>query len=301
MKILVTGGAGFVGSNVAIDLISKGHDVFIVDDLSFGSKENIGDVPFYQLGFEYLLEKDLLNFDVLVHCATSNIIYAIDFPIKTFKNNAINTVELFNKFKGKIVYTSTASVYGQADNFPTTEDSTIRVSNAYDQSKYIVELFLRQRGNYTTLRLSNVYGVNQRPDNPYCGVIGKVISEVINGEEISVFGDGSQTRDFTYISDVVRAIGLTVEQKPVNTEVNIATGRETSVNELIELAISVVGNSVPVKNTSLRKIDGIKRRCLSVIKASEQLNWKQTICLEEGLVKTIEWFKENLYLKKEYV
>lgn len=290
-RILVTGGCGFVGSNIAKRLISLGHDVFIVDNLKFGNEKNLpeGCSGFYRQGFETLTKNFLSGFDTLIHCATSNIIYAMDNPIETFQNNATNTILLFSRFTGKIIYTSTASVYGQSDWLPTPEWAEIRISNAYDQSKYIAELFLIHRGNYTTLRLSNVYGDNQRADNPFCGVIGKLCYNIINDIPIQVNGDGFQTRDFTYIDDVVNAVVLSVDHDPLNMELNIASGRETSIYQLIE-CISHITDKKPVVNyVENRKIDGITRRKINVSLAEKKLGWKPCVFIKAGIGFTIDW------------
>lgn len=290
MKIILTGSCGFVGSNVANRLIGDNNVSLWIDDLSFGNKFNLeNDDRLIKERFENLSEDFLSLFDVLIHCATSNIIYAMDHPIETFQNNATNTIKLFQKFKGKIIYTSTASVYGQAQELPTTEDAPILTNNAYDQSKYIAELFLQQRGNYTTLRLSNIYGPNQRPDNPYCGVVGKLIYNINKDFPIYINGDGEQTRDYTYIDDVVDAIIIALQKEALNTEINIATGVETSINKLIEHISLLTSKSAEVQNIEKRKIDGINSRCLSIEKAELLLGWKPKHDLQSGLHKTIEW------------
>lgn len=292
-KIILTGACGFVGSNIAKRLVYSGYKTMGIDNLSFGNEKNIDKcVPYYKYGFEFLTESELSEFDILIHCATSNIIYAMDKPIETFQNNATNTIKLFRKFKGKIIYTSTVSVYGQADIIPTPEDAEIRTSNAYDQSKYIVELFLYQRENYTTLRLSNVYGINQRADNPFCGVMGKLINNILNNELVKINGDGKQTRDYTFVDDVVDAIMVVIQKESLNTEINIASGKEISINKLIDIIVNITDKIALKKYVESRNIDGITRRCLDIKKAEQLLEWKPKTSLEEGIKKTIGWMKE---------
>lgn len=292
-SILLTGACGFVGSNIAARLISDGYKCQHIDNLSFGNKENFKG-NFSKIGFESLSESFLSAFDILIHCATTNIIYAMDHPVETFQNNATNTIKLFQKFKGKIIYTSTASVYGQADILPTPEDAEIRTNNSYDQSKYIAELFLQQRGNYTTLRLSNVYGINQRPDNPFCGVIGRLVDNILNDKPINVNGQGTQTRDYTFVDDVVDAvITAIIHKEALNTEINIATGIETSIMGLMEIISDYAEKNPLYHHVGVRKIDGILRRCLDIKKAQELLGWKPNTSLEEGIKKTILWMQKN--------
>ena len=286
-KILITGAAGFVGSNIAWRFAEMNYDVTGVDNLSFGDLRNVPDgIEFVNCGFEDLTEEMLSGFDTLIHCATSNIIYAMDHPVETFKNNAVNTINLFKKFRGKIIYTSTASVYGNAMILPTNENAEIVAGNSYDISKRTAEMFLEERGIYTTIRLSNVYGYNQLPTNPYCGVIGKLVHAYVSGDVFKIYGRGLHTRDYTFIDDVVDAVVLAEYSRELNTEINIATGVETSVADLI----SLVSEEINVKIVSPRSIDKISRRCLDISKAKRKLGWQPKIDIKEGLALTIKWY-----------
>jgi UDP-glucose 4-epimerase len=290
-SIFITGICGFIASNVANKLVKLGYDVVGVDNLKFGFKENLdSDVRWHQLGIgkeSYIYHGILNNCDVLVHMACANIIYGMDHPIETFKTNALDSINLIEQFAGQIVYTSTSSVYGNAAQIPTSEDSEFNVSNAYDQSKLIFERYLKLRGNYTTLRLSNVYGKNQRPENPYCGVIGKFIDSAIKGNPMQIYGDGLSTRDFTYIDDVVNAIIMAIDQDPKNTEINIGTGIETTSNELSNIISEIIKTPNLVTHVGTRSIDRITRRCLNITKAEEILGWEPKISLSEGIENTI--------------
>ncbi len=293
-KILLTGGLGFIGSNIANKLWDK-YDITIVDDLSFGDERNNEMLTEFKYGgFEDLREYYLNDFDILLHCATVNINYAINYPIETFKINALKTIELFQRFKGKIIYTSTSSVYGQANELPTKEYSDELVFNAYDQSKLIAEKFLQQRGNFTTLRLSNVYGENQRPDNEYSGVICKFIYNILKGEPVSIYGLGESTRDYTYVDDVVDAIELCIEQKAKNKEINISGGNEIATIDLaVKLAKIMDDQVLRVKKLKKRKIDKISRRYLDVTLAKEELGWTPKTDFNNGLEKTIKWIRKE--------
>lgn len=293
-KILLTGACGFVGSNISKRLSHDGFNCINIDNLKFGNINNLPGIKVYEDGFENLTEDQLYDIDILVHCATTNIIYAMDSPIETFQNNATNTIKLFQRFKGKIIYTSTASVYGQSDIIPTPENAEIRTNNAYDQSKYIAELFLQQRGNYTTLRLSNVYGINQRADNPYCGVIGRLIHNIINGKTVKINGNGKQTRDYSFIDDVVDAIIIAINKDALNTEINIATGVETSIIQLIKIIEDATDQLSIVDHIDKRKIDGITRRCLDIKKAKSLLGWSPKNNIDFGIEKTVKWMRSIL-------
>jgi len=285
MRIYITGIAGFVGSNLASKLHERGHFVRGCDTLQFGYRENLPEYIDWIIG-DFHNTGHLDTFDVLVHCATSNIIYAQEHHIETFKNNALNTILLFEKFKGKIIYTSTASVYGNADDYPVKESASIKTCNAYDTSKYISEIYLRQRGNYTTLRLSNVYGRNQRAENPYCGVIGKFLNTAASGKKINIYGDGIDTRDFTYIDDTINGIIKAIEAEALNTEVNISSGIETSIINLAFKVCETVGVKFECDFIDRRKIDNINRRCVDNYKAKKLLKWEPCTTLSEGLKLT---------------
>ena len=293
-RILITGGAGFVGSNIA-NRLAVNNQVTVVDDLSFGNKDNLlKSVPMVKMDFNDLTEEDLKGYGILIHCATANINYAITNPIDTFKINALNTIDLFNRFKGRIIYTSTSSVYGQADKFPTNETAEERVFNSYDQSKLIAEKYLQLRGNYTTLRLSNVYGVNQRPDNKYAGVVAKFIYDMLNGDAVSIYGDGLATRDYTYISDVVTAVEMVVGRYALNKEYNISGGNEISTFMLAMNIADLMGIPLKVKYIEKRRIDRIARRFLDASLSAYDLGWNANVRLDEGLLHTIEWIKKEM-------
>lgn len=292
--IYLTGAAGFVGSNIACALKVRGIKFVPIDDLSFGDKENLPkDIMFMPADFNDCLVNGGNEDDILVHCATSNIIYAINHPVETVINNALNTIELFKRFKGKIVYTSTSSVYGYAYERPTKEDAPIQVSNAYDVSKRIAEVFLKSRGNYTTLRLSNVYGENQRASNPYCGVIGKAVDCAFKGKMFWVVGDGSDTRDYTYVGDVVEATIQAIYRGPQNTEINIGTGQETSIMEMLRVVSQLTGRPIIMERAGDRGIDSIKRRCLSIEEAKKRLGWSPRVHIGEGIVRVIQWYEKH--------
>jgi UDP-glucose 4-epimerase len=298
MNIIVTGALGFVGSNIVRRLQKMGVSVLAVDDLSFGSMKNHTNGVSYMLDDFIKLVKDeflMKRNQILIHCATSNIIYAMDHPVETFKNNAEKTIELFRAFEGKIIYTSTSSVYGNSPIVPTPEFDEIRSSNAYDISKHIAELYLQTRGNYTTLRLSNVYGYGQLADNPYCGVIGKMIEAAQTSKSFNVYGKGISTRDYTFVDDVVEAVLAAIRCPAQNTEINIGTGVETSVNELIDIVnTNKCGCKLRVFNVPERKIDVITHRRLDVRQAEKLLDWKPQTDIETGMVKTMEWYAKLL-------
>jgi UDP-glucose 4-epimerase len=297
MKILLIGSLGFLGSNIH-ERLSMKHTVYGVDNLSFGFKENEGAGLINEISdFKHLTAQDINLFDTMVFAATSNIIYAMDNPELTYYNNYLHAGRLFNMFKGKIINLSTTSIYGNATQIPTLETwQNIKPEEPYAMSKLMAEAALGIRGNYTTLRLSNVYGKNQRHKSNYCGVVGKFVHQAIKGYPLSVCGRGDQTRDFTYISDLVDAVEIAVEREALNTEINIASGVETSMNDLINDIKTIVG-SVKIDMVPQRKIDGITRRCLDINKAADLLEWKPKVELFAGLLKTVEWYNREYNIR----
>lgn len=293
MKILITGGLGFVGTNIA-ERLSKKHEVFVIDNLMFGDRRNeLEGVSSRKADFLDMEQKELDYFDVLIHCATVNINYSIENPIETFKTNALKTIELFNRFKGRIIYTSTSSVYGQAEEIPTPEEAPKLTYNAYDQSKLIAEHYLRLRGDFTTLRLSNVFGEYQRPDNDCAGVVGKFIGRILDNLPVDVYGSGKSTRDYTYVGDVVDAVEFFLEEHDsLNKEINIGGGNEMSVLELVKTLQDIIGEKVIYRYVSARAVDRIDRRVIDV-SLSRTYGFESKTSMEEGLKKTVEWIKNE--------
>lgn len=293
MRIAVTGAAGFVGSNLCHKLWMSGYDVTGVDNLQFGYEDNLPkDMPFKKYGIDAMYYV-LNDYDIIVSCHTANIIYAMTNPMETWHTNCADTIEMFGKFNGKIIYTSTSSIYGNAPAIPTPEDSPLNMTNSYARSKYAPELFLRDRGNYTTLRLTNTYGRFQRPDHPYSGIIGKMVGAALNGEKIKIYGDGSQTRDFIYVDDVVDAIIKAIELPALNTEINIGTGKETSVIDVANEIALEIPDMQEWEFVDGRPIDNITRRCLDIKKAEQLLDWSPRVNLREGIKRTIEWLSST--------
>jgi len=293
MRILLTGCAGFIGSNIARRLIKDGHYVVGIDDMSFGFRENIYEGLFFmQMDFKDFDSKD--EFDCLIHCATTNIIYGQDHPIETFKNNSEKTIDLFDRFKGKIIYLSSCSVYGKIESLCAKETESIKTNNPYSLSKYAAEQYLRCRKDFTTLRLSNVYGPGHNPRSKYCGVVNKFIYNIYNDNPIEIYDSEENTRDYTYVDDVVDAIIKAMYMSSLNTEINIGTGIQISVKELCHIINDFFpGKPLAIMRTEGRDIDDIKRRCLNNEKANKLLNWKPKTELRDGIQKTIEWLVNN--------
>lgn len=303
-KVLVTGGAGFVGSNLVNALVREGARVTVLDDLFTGSKDNIAvlnDIEFIEGSVtDYdLVDRLVKDADLVFNLAVRNIIVSTVSPLLDFQ---VNTGGTFNVLQAarihgveRVIYTSSASVYGNPRYLPINEDDRLSTLNPYAASKmsgeHYCSAFYESYGvPVTMLRYSNVYGINQSPTNPYCGVVSKFFDRVMEGYAPYIHGDGEQTRDFTYVSDAVEATLLAALSPKAEGEIfNVASGKETSVNELAHHIATLAGASIGPVYVDKRDIDNIRRRVLNIEKIRRVLRWSPTTNLKNGLGKTYEW------------
>jgi len=303
MRILVTGGAGFIGSNVVDALVKDGHEVTVLDNLSTGKEENINpEVKFYNID---LLDIESLEFvfrefkpDVVNHHAAQiDVRKSVEDPAFDAETNIIGSINLFElsiNFEVKrIIFSSTGgALYGEPEALPASEDTPIEPLSAYGVAKYCVENYL----NYfkrlygierVILRYANVYGPRQDPLGE-AGVVAIFTGKILKGEKPVIYGDGAQTRDYIYVEDVVEANVLALNGK--EGVYNIGTGKETSINELIEIFSKVLGREIKPEYAPPRKGE-IRRISLDGEKAKKELSFVPKYSLEEGLKKTIEWYR----------
>jgi nucleoside-diphosphate-sugar epimerase len=302
-RILVTGGAGFVGGALSQRLVDAGAHVTVLDDLFTGQTETIPTGAAFVQGSvtDATLVDELVAANSLVfHMAARNIIASTANPRDDFATNIGGTLNvllaaLANKVE-RVVYTSSASVYGNPRSIPINEDDGVVMLSPYAVSKLggenYCQAFYESYGLPTTsVRYSNVYGPGQRPDNPYCGVVSKFLVDAHAGRPLPIHGDGQQTRDYTYVDDAVEATLLAAIRPRAEGEVfNVGTGIETSVNEL-GLAIGrALERPVELHHIDRRDIDNIRRRVVNIDKARRMLHWTPQVTLEIGLARTAEWF-----------
>ena len=303
-KVLVTGGAGFVGSNLVNALVREGARVTVLDDLFTGRKENIAvlkEIEFIEgTVTDYdLVERLVKEADLVFNLAVRNIIVSTVSPLLDFQ---VNTGGTFNVLQAarvhgieRVIYTSSASVYGNPRYLPINEDDRLSTLNPYAASKmsgeHYCSAFYESYGvPVTMLRYSNVYGINQSPTNPYCGVVSKFFDRIMDGYAPYIHGDGEQTRDFTYVTDAVEATLLAALSPKAEGEIfNVASGKETSVNELAHHIAVLAGSPVGPVYIDKRDIDNIRRRVLNIEKIRRVLRWSPTTNLKNGLGKTFEW------------
>ncbi len=309
-NVMVTGGAGFLGSQLVKYLLPISEHIIIIDNLATGNRRNIPQsdkITFYEESItnEELLEQLLPQVEWVFHLACLNLLLSSQDIRKDFDTNLYGGFLLLEKAKShcpqlkRFVYTSTASVYGNASVIPSPEPYH-RISMPYSASKFSMEHFCQvyyhmYRLPIATLRLSNVYGPGQYLSNPYCGVVTKFFDSVQNGKPITIHGDGTQTRDFTFIEDVIDAIILAGEHPEMIGKVyNVGTGKETSINQLAETIIKITGSdkeTVPIEYQPRYAFDKVDRRAVDTSLIQEELQWSARFSLEAGLAKTYEWIK----------
>jgi len=309
MKVLVTGGAGFIGSNLVKELLlNKNIEVRVLDDLSNGSKQNL-DPNIEKIDFikgsitdNTIVDKACKDIDIVFHLAAKiSVEDSIKNPQSTNFVNVDGTLNLLmaaNKHRiKKFVFSSSAAVYGCTDRVPTKETTTASPESPYALQKYVGEKYCRYFSQYygldtVCLRYFNVYGPHQQESGGYAGVIYKFIKSTIAGQTINIEGDGEQTRDFVFVEDIVRAnMAIANSQEKHNGKVyNVGTGKETSINGLYK-SIKAVSNSNLNAQHSEQRSGDIKRSCADITLIKNELGFEPRSSLDDGLKKTISWIK----------
>ena len=304
MRVIVTGGAGFLGSHINKVLLDSGHSVKVIDNLSTGSRENIDSRAEFEqidLSDQDKLTKSLVGFDAVIHLANSIIVpESIKKPVEYAENNVVNSVKLLEAMKTagvkKIIFSSSATVYGDSSNLPLTESSPLGVqTNQYGASKVAMEAFIsvyNKLYNFDTiiLRYFNPFGPNEKHD-PETHAIPNFIKAVLKKEEIPLYWQGEQIRDFIYVEDLAEAHAKVLDLQGLQI-LNVGTETGTKVIEVVKTIFNIVGYSVPIKDLGERTGDAAATYASSA-KLTTATGWEAKHSLHEGLVKTIEYFKKQ--------
>jgi len=309
MKYLVTGGSGFIGSNIVEELLNRGHQVRILDNFSTGNRQNIegfqdkievieGDLRSYHTVMEAVDGMDL----VLHQAALPSVPRSVRDPLTTNEVNVAGTLNLLHAALDaevrRVVFASSSSIYGDSPTLPKKEDMIPNPLSPYAVSKLAGEkylhVFAKIYGLHTvSLRYFNVFGPRQNPDSQYSAVIPKFIKAIMNDETPVIYGDGEQSRDFTFIQNVVEANILASEVDcPPGMAMNCAVHQRTNLNQLAETINRILGKDVKPGYTEPRPGD-VKHSFADIALIEKTLGFKPKIYFEEGLAKTIEWYKSQ--------
>ncbi|MFC1648016.1 UDP-glucuronic acid decarboxylase family protein [Nanoarchaeota archaeon] len=304
-RILVTGGAGFLGSHLCDYLIEQGYYVICVDNFFTGMRENIAhlmDNPNFELIEHDVIEYLDVDVDEIYNLASpaSPIHYRRD-PVKTTVTNVMGTIHALNLAKeknAKILLASTSEVYGDPEVHPQTESYTGNVNpvgfrSCYDEGKRCAETLMADfEREYSTkiriVRIFNTYGPRMAMDDGR--VVSNFIVQALKGEDITIYGDGSQTRSFQYATDLIIAMVKMMEQEGFTGPVNLGNPNERTIRELAEAIVRLTGSKSKIIFQGLPEGDPT-RRCPDISLAKEKLGWEPVVPLDEGLHKTIDYFK----------
>lgn len=305
MLTLVTGGAGFIGSNLADALLARGHEVRIIDDLSTGVRENLpAGARFFEgpITDPDLLEEAVAGVEVIFHqAALGSVARSVNAPLVSDTANAHGTLAVLDAAHRlgvrRVVQASSSSVYGGADVRPTPESTPLVPRSPYAVTKMVGEhyarVFSELHGLETvTLRYFNVYGPRMDTFGAYTEVLIRWMDRIGAGEPPLIFGDGSQTMDFVYVGDVARANVMAAESDVSDEVFNVATGVETSLNELAYTLMRVMGaEGMRPSYGPERKVNPVQRRLADVRLARERLGFQADVPLEDGLRQLVEWWQ----------
>lgn len=297
--ILVTGGAGFIGSHVVDLLIENNYNVIVLDNLTTGSAENLNKKARFIKGDIRDENLDFRDIEGVIHLgAQVNVRTSLERPLYDCDVNVLGTLNILETMRRydveKIVFASSVAVYGNPQYLPVDEEHPKKPLSPYGLSKYCgeryIELYRDLYGiNYTILRYSNVYGERQDPRGE-AGVVSIFIESMLRGRTPTIYGDGYQTRDFVYVGDVARGTLMALNWK--NKVVNIGTGQETTINHLY----SVIADTLNFKEKPLYADprEGEIYRMVVNIERALDLQWRPTVDLREGIRRTVEWMKRYL-------
>jgi len=313
MRYLVTGGAGFIGSNTVDELVRRGHSVVVLDDLTSGKEENLAEVrskiTFMKGSVTDLeaVQKAMHQAEYVIHLAArTSVPRSVKDPLETNRINVDGTLNVLiaardNRVK-RLVFAASSSAYGETPTLPKVETMQSSPISPYGVSKYVGELYAQTFGRCyglenVCLRYFNIFGPRQDPDSPYSGVLSRFATAFLEEEQPVVFGDGEQTRDFTFVENAVQANLLACEAPSANGGLfNVGTGTRISLNQTLEALRDITGKRLAARYEAPREGD-IHDSQADISKARQVLGYEPTIQFEEGLTRTFEWYRLN-HIKK---
>jgi nucleoside-diphosphate-sugar epimerase len=307
MRYLVTGGAGFIGSNTVDELVRRGHSVVVLDDISSGKEDNLAEVRnkiTYIKGSITDIEivrKAMHEAEYVLHLAArTSVPRSVKDPIETNKINIEGTLNVLVAAKElkvkRVVFAASSSAYGETPTLPKVETMEPQPISPYGVTKYVGELYAQTFGRCyglenVSLRYFNIFGPRQDPSSPYSGVLAKFCAAFLEDTPPVVFGDGEQTRDFTYVENAVQANLLACEAPNVSGKVfNVGTGGRTSLNEVLRALAKITGKKLETKYEPPRDGD-IRDSQADITQAKELLGYDPQVSFEEGLSRTFEWYR----------
>jgi UDP-glucuronate decarboxylase len=309
-RVLITGGAGFLGSHLCETLISRGSDVVCIDNFFSGHKDNIRELlthPYFELIRHDVIHPLFVEVDRIFHlaCPASPIHYQQN-PIKTVKTNVMGTINMLGlakRIRSRILLASTSEVYGDAQVHPQPESywgnvNPIGIRSCYDEGKRVAETLMmdyhrQNRVDIRIVRIFNTYGPRMAVDDGR--VVSNFIVQALRGEPLTIYGDGRQTRSFCYVSDLIEGILRMMETGGIIGPVNLGNPAEFTIAELAERVLKFTGSKSKIVHKPLPEDDPVRRQP-DISLAGDKLGWKPKISLEEGLPQTIAYFREKLHL-----
>ena len=307
-RILVTGGAGFLGSHLCQLLLGRGSDVVCIDNFFSGHKDNIRPFiahPYFELIRHDVIHPLFIEVDRIYHlaCPASPIHYQQN-PIKTVKTNVMGTINMLGlakRIKSRILLTSTSEVYGDAQVHPQTESywgnvNPIGVRSCYDEGKRVAETLMmdyhrQNRVDVRIVRIFNTYGPRMAINDGR--VVSNFIVQALRNEPLTIYGDGSQTRSFCYVSDLIEGLCRMMDAEGLTGPLNLGNPGEFTISELAEKIIRLTQSRSKITHKPRPSDDPLHRRP-DISLAREKLGWEPKVSLEEGLAQTIDYFKERL-------
>jgi nucleoside-diphosphate-sugar epimerase len=307
MRYLVTGGAGFIGSNTVDELVRRGHSVVVLDDISSGKEDNLAEIrnkiTFIKGSITDIevVRKAMHEAEYVLHLAAkTSVPRSVKDPIETNKINIDGTLNVLVAAKElkvkRVVFAASSSAYGETPTLPKVETMQPEPISPYGVTKYVGELYGQAFGRCyglenVALRYFNIFGPRQDPSSPYSGVLAKFCSAFLEDAQPVVFGDGEQTRDFTYVENAVQANLLACEAPSVSGKVfNVGVGGRVSLNEVVRVLGKISGKTLETKYEPPRDGD-IRDSQADITQAKELLGYEPQVSFEEGLSRTYEWYR----------